>query len=138
MVKMFKYHWRALVWVIIILLGCLLPGDEISTTASFLSKIIPKIEHFIGFEFDKLVHFCLYLVFTLLLLAGFTRQYSKMKVKAFFFSFLIAVCCGGIIELIQPLTGRSGDWNDMAANVSGVIAALILFGPTRWILRNIL
>jgi len=128
MTKVFKYHWRAILWIAVIAIGCLMPGNNVPGT-SFFSRIP---------HFDKIVHFTLYFIFTLFLMAGFTRQYGKTSVKAYLYSFLIAVIIGISIEFIQEKVGRSFDRYDMLANTIGVITSLILFKPIKWILRNIL
>jgi VanZ family protein len=105
-----------------------MPTSNLPDT-SFFSKIP---------YFDKIVHFGLYFVFALFLMSGFVRQYAKMSIKAYIFSFVLAFLLGVIIEFMQETTGRSYDIYDMIANTTGVIAALLLFNPIKWILRNIL
>ncbi|MDR3246250.1 MAG: VanZ family protein [Prevotellaceae bacterium] len=128
MLKLLKYHWRAILWIIVILIGCLMPGDNLPDK-SFFSKIP---------HFDKIVHFMLYFIFALFLMSGFSRQYGKTSAKAYIFSFILAFALGVIIEFIQEKVGRSYDIYDMIANTLGVIVSLWLFNAIKWILRNIL
>jgi VanZ family protein len=123
-----KYHWRAILWVGLIALACLTPNDNMPSS-SFLSRI-PHL--------DKAVHFMLYSVFTLFLMAGFSRQYRRTVPRAYVYSFLIAFSLGVIIEFIQEHVQRGYDVVDMAANTAGIIVALSLFNTLKWILRNIL
>ncbi len=44
----------------------------------------------------------------------------------------VALAYGGLIELIQPLVGRSGEWADLFADGIGILAGLAL----GWILRR--
>jgi VanZ family protein len=126
--KVLKFHWRAILWVIVIMFACLTPGDQFPQV-SFLSRIP---------HFDKIVHFTMYFIFALLLMSGFSRQYGKTSVKAYIFSFILAFLPGVLIEFIQEKVGRSYDIYDMIANTAGIIVSLLLFNSIRWILRNIL
>ena len=130
--KILTYHWRAIVWLVIIAVGCLMPEKDIPGS-SFFSTIFAKIPHF-----DKLVHFMLYFIFTLFLMSGFSRQYSQTLRKAYVYSFLIAFCLGMSIEVVQDEIGRNFDLLDLAGNTVGIIVSLLLFNSVRWILRNIL
>jgi VanZ family protein len=128
MKNIFKYHWRAIAWVTIIFVSCLLPGDKLPDLPTRWH--IPHL--------DKMVHCGMYLVFTLLLLAGFTRSYGKANVKAYLVSLLIALSCGAAVEVLQSFVGRSCDSKDLAANAVGAAIAVILYRPVKWMLRNIL
>jgi VanZ family protein len=128
MLRILKYHWRAILWIVIIAVACLMPDDNLPST-SFFSKIP---------YFDKMVHFSMYFIFTLFLMSGFSRQYGKTSAKAYVFSFIIAFSFGVVIEFIQEKVGRSYDIYDMAANTLGIIVSLLLFNTVKWILRNIL
>jgi VanZ family protein len=128
MFKVLKYHWRAILWIVVIAFACLMPGDKLPNM-SFFSKIP---------HFDKIVHFMMYFIFTLFLMSGFSRQYEKTSAKAYIFSFILAFLFGILIELIQEKIGRSYDMYDMIANTAGIMVSLFLFNPIKWILRNIL
>ncbi|MDR1583220.1 MAG: VanZ family protein [Prevotellaceae bacterium] len=128
MLRILKYHWRAISWIAVIMFACLAPGDELPNV-SFFEKIP---------YFDKIVHFTMYFIFALFLMSGFSRQYGKASPKAYIFSFLIAFLLGILIEFIQEKVGRSYDIYDMTANTIGIIVSLLLFNPIKWILRNIL
>ena len=98
-----------------------MPSSDIPST-SFLSKIP---------HFDKIAHFGLYFIFTLLLISGFMLQYPVEKGKSYLLGGLIAFSIGLIIEFLQSLMhlGRSGDFYDMIANSVGIVLALLLFKP---------
>jgi VanZ family protein len=128
MLKILKYHWRALLWIIVIAFACLAPGDKLPS-ASFFAKIP---------YFDKMAHFAMYFIFALFLMSGFSRQYEKTSAKAYIFSFILAFLLGILIEFIQEKVGRSYDIYDMTANTVGIIVSLSLFKLIKWILRNIL
>jgi VanZ family protein len=128
MLRILKYHWRAILWIIFIAIACLMPGEQYPSTLFFAR--IPY--------FDKMVHFGMYFIFALFLMSGFSRQYGKISAKAYIFSFILAFLFGALIEFIQEKVGRSYDIYDMIANMVGVIVSLSLFKPIKWILRNIL
>jgi VanZ family protein len=128
MIRVLKYHWRAILWIVVIIVACLAPGDKIPQVSFFA-----KIPHF-----DKIVHFTMYFIFALFLMSGFSRQYGKTSTKAYIFSFITAFLLGVLIEFIQEKVGRSYDIYDMIANTVGVVVSLLLFNPIKWILRNIL
>ncbi|MDR0385588.1 MAG: VanZ family protein [Prevotellaceae bacterium] len=128
MLKILKYQWRAILWIIVIVVACLTPGDKIPEVLFFA-----KIPHF-----DKIAHFMMYFIFTLFLMSGFSRQYGRASTKAYVSSLIYAFILGMIIEFIQEKVERSFDIYDMIANTSGIIVSLLLFKPVKWILRNIL
>jgi len=128
MLKVLKYHWRAILWIVVIIFASLMPGSSFPGV-SFFSRI-PHI--------DKIVHFAMYFLFSLFLLSGFSRQYGKTCFKAYAHSFLIAFVLGVSIEFVQEQVGRSYDIYDMAANTAGIVSSLLLFNPIKWVLRNIL
>ncbi|MDR1593727.1 MAG: VanZ family protein [Prevotellaceae bacterium] len=128
MLRILKYHWRAILWIAVIVFACLTPGEKLPGV-SFFDKIP---------FFDKIVHFAMYFIFALFLMSGFSRQYGKTSTKAYIFSFIPAFLLGVLIEFIQEKVGRSYDIYDMTANTVGIIVSLLLFNPIKWILRNIL
>lgn len=139
--RILAYHWRAIFWIIIICIGCLLPSDNLPSTGSFISRLSERISLFV--PFDKVIHFLIYFIFMLVLVAGFMRQFGGVDVKvpswkAYLVSFVIAVSCGVAIEFIQDAVGRSCDTMDMLANTLGALTGAISFKPIRWILHNIL
>lgn len=130
MKNVIKYHWRALLWVLLIFAGCLLPPSDLPSTSLF-----SKIPYF-----DKIVHFFIYFIFTLFLLAGFNRWHTVLKFKSILISFAIAFLCGLSVEVLQEVMniGRTGDSFDMLANTGGILAGILFYAPLKWILRNIL
>jgi VanZ family protein len=137
MLRILKYHWRAILWIIVIAGACLAPPEHKLPATSLFAKIL----HFCGERipyYDKIGHFAMYFVFALFLMSGFSRQYGKTSAKAYCFSFIVAFLLGVLIEFIQETVGRSYDIYDMTANTAGIIVSLLLFNPIKWILRNIL
>lgn len=49
-------------------------------------------------------------------------------------TFAAAIAYGGLIELIQPSFGRSGEWADLLADTIGAAVGIVLAWLTRWLL----
>jgi len=114
-----------LAWTLLILLVCLMPGDNLPSS-SFLS--------FKGA--DKLIHFGLYLVLLILVGKGlvnyFKPSYSSNRIIVI--AFLYCLFLGIGIEFIQSVfvAGRLGDFFDVLANAIGSsIGILILIAQLK-------
>ncbi|MDR0560879.1 MAG: VanZ family protein [Prevotellaceae bacterium] len=138
--KLLKYHWRAVIWLSVILFGCLSPEKESSEPNNWLSLMLSKLSSMFAKipHYDKVAHFILYFVFTLLLMSGFLRQYGVKSLRAYGYTFFIPLFTGIVIELVQDRIGRSCSIYDVCANTVGIVVALMLFNPLKWMLRNIL
>jgi VanZ family protein len=101
-----------LIWLFLITILCLLPQDELPRAGN-----IPY--------FDKLVHFTFYFVLTTLCLLIFPglKLSGKLLLAAGIFSFSFFI---EIMQWILPF-GRTFSLVDLLANLSGVIAGLLLF-----------
>ncbi len=114
-----------LAWTLLILLVCLMPGDNVPNS-SFLS--------FKGA--DKLIHFILYLVLFILIGKGlvnyFKPSYSSNRIIVI--SFLYCLFLGIGVEFIQSVfvAGRLGDVFDVLANsIGSFIGVLILIAQLK-------
>lgn len=80
-------------------------------------------------EFDKVVHFCFYLGFSVLLSQAFLEAFSELKTKTLRFWVIgYGLLYGGLIELAQMwlTTFRQADWNDFLANTLGVLVGVAI------------
>lgn len=106
------YRW-ALLWALLILLLCLMPGAALPAWhwADLLSV-------------DKGVHAGLFAVLVLLCLRAPRSRHAAVSAQAALIMALGCTAYGGGLELLQmlPALGRRGDWNDFAANTAGVAA----------------
>ena len=108
-----------IVWTLLILLVCLMPGDNLPSS-SFLS--------FKGA--DKLIHATLYLVLIILvgkgLLQYFNSSYSRNRIIVI--AFLYCLFLGVGIEFIQSVfvAGRGGDVLDVLANAAGASVGVVV------------
>lgn len=100
------------IWLLLITILCLIPQKELPEVRG-----IPHL--------DKFVHFVLYFVMAVLSLFVFSRYTPSHKIiivaGIFIFSFFIEVMQG-----ILPF-GRTFSFTDLLANLSGILAGLLLF-----------
>ncbi|MFP4556599.1 MAG: VanZ family protein [Bacteroidales bacterium] len=114
--------WKSITWALLILLACLLPSSSINKIADF------SVPHF-----DKVVHFGIFFILTILLISDYNRMtdsrisYSQ-KLLA---SALIVFAYGLAIELLQYFTipSRSFETYDILANAIGIVSGLANYKP---------
>ncbi|MDE5419934.1 VanZ family protein [Labilibaculum sp. DW002] len=113
-----KLFWRNILWAIIIFILCSIPGDDLPKTS------MVSIPHF-----DKLVHFGMFFIMGIFLIAEIRYQTKfKKPIRVGIALGLIAIY-GGFIEYLQQnfFTNRSGDFLDLLADVIGGLLAILLY-----------
>jgi VanZ family protein len=100
----------------------------------------------VGIEgLDKVIHFIMYFTLTWFLIQANIKQVIILKLKdsTLLVSFIAAVAYGLLMEIIQgaALDGRSFEWFDILANLTGTIAGIGLFlavfgNPRCYIIRR--
>ena len=124
----FKCYKWAILWALVILVLCGMPGRDIPHI-SFLE--IPN--------FDKFVHAGIFFVLTLLIVRGFLLQttFIKLQQNAKLIAFVICVVYGGLLEIMQGTLcqGRTAEVFDFFADSVGVAAGLLLYN---WIEKKFL
>ncbi|NLR61518.1 VanZ family protein [Chitinophaga polysaccharea] len=120
--KLLKYYLPATVWIILILIVCTLPGNDIPTN-SFFEKV----------HFDKIVHFGLFGGVVLFLSLGIYQQKRYISPATLIMLVIIAAAYGLAIEFIQKYwaIGRSFDIYDVVADTLGAIAGIWVFKIVR-------
>jgi VanZ family protein len=111
-----KYNWPSILWAAFILVLCMMPGRHIPHVR------IPN--------FDKVVHFSLYLIFAILTYWGWQKQnylialHAQTTIKVI----VLLSLYGYTIELMQGwlTTDRSYDIYDALANVCGAIVGALI------------
>lgn len=99
------FRWLALIWTVIMLIGCLTPHTELPDELVSLN--------------DKAQHIAIFALFALLWrLAGF--KLATVAVVGFAFGALIEV-----LQYVLPIN-RSADWADLFADSIGVVAGVLL------------
>lgn len=120
MLKIWNIHWKSIVWAIFILVLCGIPGNQINKV-KFID--IPQM--------DKLVHFFLYYMFTLLLISENNTQkhHRKVTVNAILLAATISLGYGVAIEILQKVLfiNRGADIWDMIANTFGFLLAALSY-----------
>ncbi|RYF53222.1 MAG: VanZ family protein [Cytophagaceae bacterium] len=99
------FRWLAIVWTVIMLIGCLTPHSELP-------------DELVSWN-DKAQHIAIFALFTLLWrLAGL-----KLATAA-----VVGVLFGALIEALQYVLpiNRSADWADLFADSIGVILGMLL------------
>lgn len=120
--KVLKYYTPAILWIILILVLCTLPGKDIPSN-SFFDKI----------HFDKIVHFGLFGGIVLFLSLGIYRQKKSISPLTLLLLVILAAAYGLTIEFIQKYwaIGRSFDMFDVLADTLGAIAGVWVFKLVR-------
>ncbi len=129
----FRYNLLAIVWSVIIIVLCSIPGQEFPD-ASFID--IP--------HFDKIVHFGLYFILSVVAIKGIQQQnrIKLLKSHPYLSIVIYAVFLGISLELIQHyyIPFRSGDILDMLANFIGAISGIFLiklrFAPQYFLMEK--
>jgi len=108
------YFWKPLLWLAIIFYALFIPAQDLPIKPFF------KIPHF-----DKMVHFGLFFVFSLLLLSPF----KKLQYKYYIIAPLISIVMSALLEFSQHSLSktRSSDIHDFIANSAGIIASVVFF-----------
>jgi len=116
----FRFNFFGFIWAFIILILSLLPGSGLPTVTFW--EII---------SFDKFVHGSFYMIFVFLMLIGFTKQYSYLKLRyhAILAGFLIGIMYGVVMELAQLtfIADRQFEMKDIFANTTGCIMGTFIF-----------
>jgi len=74
---------------------------------------------------DKIEHLTAYLILGFLGMLFF-RALLMGRIGRTAATVLITVGFGGLLELLQPLTGRTADWRDFLMNAAGVTLGVVL------------
>ncbi len=123
-----KYMKWAMLWALLILVLCGIPGRD-----------IPHISFLELLSFDKFVHAGIFFVLIVLTIRGFLLQttFENIRKSSRVISLLICVTYGGFLELMQSAVfeERSADIYDFVANSFGCLVGLFLY---HWTEKNIL
>jgi len=110
-----KYYWPAILWALFILILCSIKLGDISGSPLFFPG------------FDKLVHCGLFFVMMVFITSCYTRRHAPAVLSVKIIATLTAVIIvyGGAIEILQKyiFTWRSGEWDDLFADVIGILMA---------------
>jgi len=120
-----KYTKWAMLWALVILILCGIPGRD-----------IPHISFLELLSFDKFVHAGIFFVLVSLTVRGFLLQtcYEKLRSNSRLFAACICIAYGGSLEIMQGtlFSERSADVYDFIANSFGCLLGLLLYN---WVER---
>ncbi len=115
-----KHNFPALLWALLILLLCGIPGND-----------LPDLLFWDKLSFDKIFHIILFFVLVIYMIRGFKKQttfsffskYSKIN------AVVIATLYGGLTEIMQGtlFVGRNASIIDFIANFIGSLLGMFLF-----------
>lgn len=114
----FIYLLPALIWILVISIVIVTPGDS-----------LPKSYLFDIPFFDKFIHLALFFIFAVLLYIGLHKQSETYILKRWILTFTIITGLAYSIttEIIQYYLaiGRSGDFLDFVANITGFLLGVV-------------
>ena len=107
------YFWKPALWLIIILILSLIPGNKLPG--------IPIFPHF-----DKVVHAAMYFGLAILMIKPLRENIAS---RYYFWAILICFVIGSLVELFQEYLAinRSGSLHDEMANVAGALLGLLFY-----------
>ncbi len=115
-----KHNKWSLLWALIILILCGIPGRD-----------IPHISFLEMLSFDKFVHAGIFFTLILLTIRGLLLQttFVKLKQNAKWAALIICIIYGGILEILQGFlfVGRSADVFDFLADSFGSTLGLLMY-----------
>ena len=115
-----KYTWWSILWALIILILCGIPGRD-----------IPHISFLELLSFDKFVHAGVFFVLIVLTIRGFILQnrFEKLRQTAKTVAFSFCVIYGGMLEVMQGtlFQDRSASLYDFIANTFGCFIGILLY-----------
>lgn len=115
-----KHLAPALIWALVILLLCSIPGNQ-----------LPETPFWDLFAFDKIAHLVLFMILSLLIKVGLLKQhrFALFKYRVNAITLTTSVSYGVLIEILQGslFVERYADINDMLANALGAALGLLLF-----------
>ncbi len=118
------FVWANVIWFLIIFVLCALPGEDIPDPRL-------NIPHL-----DKVVHFGMFFIFSLLLICPLERRTSLGLGMIYGIAIGVAAVYGGLLEVLQHFFfERSGDILDFVADVLGGAAGCLCYPLVRRIFR---
>jgi VanZ family protein len=116
----FKHTKWAMLWALLILVLCGIPGRD-----------IPHISFLELLSFDKFVHASIFFVLLLLTVRGFIVQTTFINIShsARFIAFVFCVTYGGVMEIMQGtlFEQRSASVFDFIANSFGATLGILFY-----------
>ncbi|MCH2198312.1 MAG: VanZ family protein [Flavobacteriales bacterium] len=110
----------SILWAMVIASVYFLPGKD-----------LPIVSFWDLLQFDKVGHFLVFFVFTLILKTGLKRQvrFATIQQRSTLSALAFAIPYGGILEYLQGAVSpdRNSDLMDFVANVAGCLVGIVIF-----------
>ena len=114
-----KFHLPAIIWGILILYLLEIPKNN-----------IPDFPFLQQFHFDKIVHFSIFFIFTILLIRcfGVQNSFQVFKKNPIITALVVSIIYGSILEYLQGFSfiGRTRDILDLTVNIIGSISGYLV------------
>lgn len=114
-----KFNWFPILWTIFVIAVHAIPGNEL------------PMPFWDFFEFDKIVHFVLFMVLTFTWINGIFKQSAsyKLKVHGPKLILVLSLIFGLVLEMLQNaiFVERQFQWTDLIADCIGSIAGIGVF-----------
>lgn len=111
-----KYNLLSILWAVLILVLCLMPGKDLPS--------------FSILEFDKVIHFFIYILLVLMMYYGWKKQNSFPTLHQYTLVKILFITSvyGFLVELLQAFftADRHFDLFDALANSGGAVAGTLL------------
>lgn len=128
-----RAHLPALAWAVLVAVAMLSPGDAVPRWSDELwfGRWLDPLA-------DKVVHFVLFAVLTLLAVRSFRALDPRgpaplLASRPILAAVLVSIAYGGLAELAQlRFTARSAELADFAADAAGALCAAALASLGRW------
>ncbi len=114
-----RYNFYTILWALLIMVLVLMPG-----------QYMPKVKTDSLISVDKLAHAFVFCVLVLLMIVGFTKQYTYtlLRNNAVKYTLFISLSFAILLEITQGLSpGRMLEWYDGIANMTGCLMGYGLF-----------
>ena len=112
-----KYHLPTIIWGILILYLLEIPKNH-----------IPDFPFLQLLHIDKIAHFSVFFIFTILLIRSFRIQNycHSFKKNPIFAAIIVSIIYGSVLEYLQGFSfiGRTRDILDLTANIIGSISGI--------------
>jgi len=124
LIKVFIGHLLWVVWLLILSILSLTPGDN-----------LPDIEFHL-FGLDKLIHFIFYFILVILMSIGFRLKKSEPFYKSIVWIVVTGVFIGWSIEFVQGnyVTNRQFEYSDIIANSLGTVVGMLIY--VKYLINN--
>jgi len=111
--KSTKYLLLAVIWTIITLFALFAPESTVKVDDTFS---IPGL--------DKVAHFILFAIWSFLVAKALSERKKSIDIWLFGGGFVVLAV---LTEVIQHYIGRTFEWQDILADITGIVISLLIY-----------